>query len=52
MDENRSGVRPEQSQNELEDDGLACAAGAEQNPHRARGNGEAQILQDNVLVER
>ena len=45
------GVGPKQPENELEHDGFPGAAGAEQDPHAALRDGEADIAQDDVIVE-
>ncbi len=47
----RAGVRAEESQNQLEEDGLARAARAEQDAHAAARNGEADVAEDDVVVE-
>ena len=44
-------VRSQQSENQLEHDRLPGAAGAEQDPHAALRDAEADIAQDDVIVE-
>ena len=51
IDENRAGVGPKQSENELEHDGLPAAAGAEQDLHASLRDAETDIAKDDVLVE-
>jgi hypothetical protein len=52
MDVNGTGIRAKQPENQLEQDGFARAAVAEQDPRGATGDLEAHVAQNHVLVER
>ena len=51
IDENRAGVGSKQSENELEHDRLPGAARAEQDFHASLRDAEADVAEDDVLVE-
>ena len=51
VDENRARVGPKQSENELEHDRFPGAARAEQDLHASLRDAEADVAQDDVVVE-
>ena len=50
--ENRAGVRSKQTENQLQHDRLPAAARAKEDGHASLRNAEADIPQDDVVVER
>ena len=51
VEENPPVVRPEQAENQLQGHRLPRAAGAQHDRHAPFGNGEADPVQDNVVIE-
>jgi hypothetical protein len=48
---NTAGIGTKESKNQLEDDGLTGAAGAKHDAHAAGWNDEADVAEDDVIVE-